>query len=326
VGHELLAPFIKPNMTRPLIVKIHRDILLSPKSSQGQIGKMADGFSKSLQTVFKHYTPVVIGYGGNDGSLMGFLEQIDPIPGGMFWCYREADGKPSGKIASLLGTHNGRFVAVKSFDDLLIQIGDQLKVPRQDGEVIELAESRAKTYRVQIDAINKAEKRDDETNNALSSILERSEKKDWWYYEQLATKKKTIREKDAVYREGIEHFPNSPELLGNYALFLKNEKNDMEGADKYFLKALEVDPNKVNILQNYAIFLRDVKKDENAAHDYFSQAHDAKPYRSGLKSLALAAPIISPVWGSLISASLIGISKIRKSINDDPDQEIRDSA
>jgi Tfp pilus assembly protein PilF len=142
----------------------------------------------------------------------------------------------------------------------------------------------------------------------------------------LATKKKTIREKDVVYREGIEHFPNSPELLGNYALFLKNEKNDMEGADKYFLKALEVDPNKVNILQNYAIFLRDVKKDENAAHDYFSQAHDAKPYRSGLKSLALAAPIISPVWGSLISASLIGISKIRKSINDDPDQEIRDSA
>jgi hypothetical protein len=103
VGHESLAPFIKPNMTRPLIVKIHRDILLSPKSSQDQTKRLAEALVKSLQMVFKHYTPVVIGYGGNDGSLMDFLDDLDAIPGGMFWCYRESDGKPSETIASLVG-------------------------------------------------------------------------------------------------------------------------------------------------------------------------------------------------------------------------------
>jgi hypothetical protein len=98
VGHESLAQFINPNTSRPLIVKIHRDIFLSPKNSEAEIDAMDKGFAEGLKAVFKNYTPIVIGYGGNDGSLMGFLERIEPAEGGMFWCYREPDGIPSEKI------------------------------------------------------------------------------------------------------------------------------------------------------------------------------------------------------------------------------------
>ena len=277
VGHESLAPFIKTNMTRPLIVKIHRDILLSPKSSQDQTKRLAEALVKSLQMVFKHYTPVVIGYGGNDGSLMDFLDDLDAIPGGMFWCYRETDGKPTGTIANLVEKHKGHFVAVKSFDDLMIQIGDQLKVPRQDGEVIELANKRAETYRSQIDTITKAENRDDETEKALSNIIERSEKNDWWYYEQLARKQKNVDEKDAVYRKAIEQFPDSHQLLNNYAVFLKNEKKNMVRAEEYFEKALKIKPSDANYLYNYAVFLKNEKKDMVRAEEYYEKALKADP-------------------------------------------------
>ena len=264
-------------MSRPLIVKIHRDILFSPKSSEGEIKCMADGLESGLQSIFKQYTPVVIGYGGNDSSLMGFLEGIDSIAGGMFWCLRDVDGVPAERIANLVRKHNGRFVLVKSFDDLMIQLGDRLKVPRQDRAVIEIAAKRAETYRSQIDAIGKTENNDVETEKALSNIIERSEEKDWLYYIQLARRAKTVDSKDAAYRAGIEQFPISPQMLGSYANFLKNYKKDIAGAEEYYKRALEANPNSAVTLGNYAVFLIDDKKDIAGAEAYYKRALEADP-------------------------------------------------
>ena len=286
VGHESLAPFIKPNMTRPLIVKIHRDILLSPKSSQDQTKRLAEALVKSLQLVFKHYTPVVIGYGGNDGSLMDFLDDLDEIPGGMFWCYRETDGKPTGTIANLVAKHKGHFVAVKSFDDLMIQIGDRLKVPRQDGEVIDLANKRAETYRSQIDIITKAENGDDETEKALSNIIERSEEKDWLYYLKKARCETDLVKKEAVYQEGIGLIPDSPELLGDYALLLWKDKNDIAESERFFRMAMDSKSNNfINAwnLGNYATFLWHEKNDIMNAEEFFEKALIADPSTDRIK-------------------------------------------
>jgi len=68
IGHEVLANFIKPFGDRPIIVKIHRDFLLSPKSKLSETKEIETDFKKNLASVFKYYTPLVIGYGGNDGS------------------------------------------------------------------------------------------------------------------------------------------------------------------------------------------------------------------------------------------------------------------
>ena len=106
-GHESLAGFIRPIINRPLIAKIHRDVLLAPKSSSEETACLSDGWAKALTDIFKIYTPVVIGYGGNDGSLMGFLEKVETIEGGIFWCYREADGMPAKRIMNLVAEHKG---------------------------------------------------------------------------------------------------------------------------------------------------------------------------------------------------------------------------
>jgi len=72
IGHASLANYISTNLSRPIIIKIHHDLLLSPKNSENEVACLDENFSKNLKDVFKYYTPLVIGYGGNDGSLMNF--------------------------------------------------------------------------------------------------------------------------------------------------------------------------------------------------------------------------------------------------------------
>lgn len=76
INHELLAEYIgscKPS--RPIIAKIHRgmffDPLNDPEDTEGLRGNWRDILKYALQV----YTPVVIGYGGGDHSLMKFLEE-----------------------------------------------------------------------------------------------------------------------------------------------------------------------------------------------------------------------------------------------------------
>jgi hypothetical protein len=95
-GHESLTGFIRPNLTRLVIAKIHRDLLFNPKSAPEDIEILSPEWEEALKVIFENNTPIVLGYGGNDGSLMGFWERIPPIIGGIFWCYR-VDSEPDQK-------------------------------------------------------------------------------------------------------------------------------------------------------------------------------------------------------------------------------------
>jgi len=276
VGHASLARFIEPFISRPLIIKIHHDVLLSPKNSPDEIDRMAEEYARQLELIFRYYTPVVVGYGGNDGSLMGFLEKLTQIEGGMFWCYRESDGMPGKRIEALLEKLDGHAVPVKGFDELMIQIGDRLGLERLDKRVLDIAEQRVKRYREQIDTISKADSEDIDTTSALSKMMERGEK-DWWYYEMLARNEKDIDKRAALYKEGLQQLPDSPELQGTYALFLKNVKKEYDQADKYFKLALKTDPKNAITLANYALFLDDVKKEYDEAEKYYKLAVEADP-------------------------------------------------
>jgi protein O-mannosyl-transferase len=88
-GHESLTGFVRAQLRRPLVAKIHRDLLLEPINTPEGIATLAPGWVKALTDLLQYYTPIVIGYGGNDGSLMNFLNALEkPIRGGIFWCHR----------------------------------------------------------------------------------------------------------------------------------------------------------------------------------------------------------------------------------------------
>lgn len=140
-GHESLAGFARPSLRRPLVAKIHRDLLLAPKSGADGVSKLGEQWAGVLSRLLEEYTPIVLGYGGNDGSLMGFLEELPEghIPGGIFWCFRRADGQPNDRIRALVARHRGRLIPILGFDEFMIQLGQTLELPLLDKKLAAFA-------------------------------------------------------------------------------------------------------------------------------------------------------------------------------------------
>ena len=76
---------------------------------------------------FQSYTPIVIGYGGGDNSLMNFLEDSElKMKNGIYWCYFEKYGLPSEKIQRLIKDKNGYLVRTAGFDATMLAFGNAL--------------------------------------------------------------------------------------------------------------------------------------------------------------------------------------------------------
>jgi len=274
-GHEALTAFIKPVMTRPLIAKIHRDVLFAPKNQSKDTAGLDDGWKKSLTNIFKFYTPIVIGYGGNDGSLMGFLEQLESIEGGIFWCYRESDGLPNERIKKLVIKHKGYLVPIEGFDEMMLQLNNKLNYGLLDEKIKKIAEQRAEKYKSQIENIQRREK-SQETTVALEDTIKK-QPRGWWTIELLARAEKDIEKKGKIYESGIMEFPKSAELYGSYANFLYSVRKEYDKAEGYYKKALELDPNNATNTGNYANFLRNVRKEYDKAEEYYKKALELDP-------------------------------------------------
>ncbi len=155
-GHESLAGFVRPNPRRPLVIKIHRDLLLAPKNTSDEIAALPDNLVASLRALLAGFTPIVIGYGGNDGSLMGLLrDTLRPgdIPGGIYWCYWH--GSPPGPaITEVVQRHGGAMIPIAGFDELMVQLNHRLGYPRMDQRIEQRARERAQRYRQSFEALH----------------------------------------------------------------------------------------------------------------------------------------------------------------------------
>ncbi|MFA7092810.1 MAG: SIR2 family protein, partial [Arcobacteraceae bacterium] len=102
LGHELLSKYINPTSpTRPTIIKIHKDFLLDPYNTEETINELDKQWQESLKPLLNEHSMIVIGYGGNDDSLMNYLKEMKerkPI----YWCYRDDKQKLSSKIIDIL--------------------------------------------------------------------------------------------------------------------------------------------------------------------------------------------------------------------------------
>jgi len=110
-GHESLTGFVRSASRRPLVCKIHRDLLLGPRNDTRSLKRLHEDWATVLRSLLAQYTPLFIGYGGNDDSLMDLLESFEPgeIKGQMIWCYYEQD-EPSARIRELVAQHGGALV------------------------------------------------------------------------------------------------------------------------------------------------------------------------------------------------------------------------
>lgn len=251
-GHESLTTFVRVAMRRPLICKIHRDLLLGPQNDPRSLRRLHDAWGIALRALFQHYTPLFIGYGGNDDTLMDLLESLQPddIKGQLIWCYHEG-GKPSDRIQNLIADLNGVLVPVPDFDLLMVLLGEKMGIGLMDQEIEKRSKSRTDQYRNRIQKLDTIEH--PSVTRALAATFERSG--GWWAWFQKAQLEKDPARKEVVLRQGLEHCPKSLKLHNNFAVFLWEELGKAEEAEIIFKKAIEINPRRTKTLLNYVEFL-----------------------------------------------------------------------
>lgn len=265
-GHESLTSFVRVAMRRPLICKIHRDLLLAPQSDPRSLKRLNDAWGSALRALFQHYTPLIIGYGGNDDTLMDLLEslQATDIKGQLIWCYYEK-GEPTERIKDLVSGLNGILVPVPDFDLLMVLLGEKMGISTLDEEIELRAERRTMRYRHRIQRLDTIEH--PSVAKALAATFERSG--GWWVWHQKAQIESDPKRREIVYRQGLQHCPASAELIGAFAVFM-GESGQFEEAEELFRRALKIDPTNPITTGNFAVFLSDYL----GKHDEAAELHE----------------------------------------------------
>ncbi len=313
IGHSAITDFARPTLRRPLIIKFHHDFLLSPKSDPKDVGDMEDGYSRALAEIFRLYTPIVVGYGGNDGSLMGLLENLPEksIPGGILWCWRTGD-PPSERINTVVSKQAGTLIEISGFDELMALLEAPFGHVFNPKKLSERANDRADELSNAKERLTKKAESSLSPAAAMSALGERrppssataaasaessalldalslltaspettvAKKKDrlpWWHWQHRINATQDLDEKERLFEEAIKATQQAHQLLSNYAIFLSDQRKDYMRAEKYYLEAIAANPNKANNLGNYAIFLSDQLKDYRRAEEYYLKAIAADP-------------------------------------------------
>ena len=284
IAHESLAGFVRPQLRRPLVAKIHRDLFFSPKNDTAGVSNMEEPWKNALKKLFQYFTPIIIGYGGNDGSLMGMLGSLDKgdIAGRMIWCYREGS-PPSELVRKILIKHNGIQVKISGFDEFMLSLAAKLvknfNITTISDRTEEIGQERAKIYREQTMKLLESSEKVVSQETTTSQVFDESIKtgNNWWAWLLKAKKEKNPDAADAIFKNAIARFPNNDELLRNYAIFLTDRRKDNDAAEAIFEKAISINKNNAKALGDYALFMFEERKDITTAEKIFQQALEIEP-------------------------------------------------
>ena len=217
---------------------------------------------------------------------MDLLESLQPgdIKGQMIWCYYEG-GKPSERIVNMVTDLKGVLVPVPDFDLLMVLLGEKMGIGLLDEEVGRRARERTDRYRERIQRLDTV--KHPSVMAALVATLQKSGS--WWAWSRKAEAEQNPERRETVYRQGIELYPQSPELHSLFGDFMRDVRGNHEQAkrlndkaEQLFRKALELDPNNANNTGNFAVFLTNVRGLHDEAERFYRKALELDPSNANL--------------------------------------------
>ena len=131
----------------------------------------------------------------------------------------------------MVAKHLGKLVPIVGFDEVMLQIQQLLNLPDLYSEIESRAKERLAAYRKQFESLlvkinapgkdSADEKARQPVRQAAKDATERLTKEsNWWAWELRANAETDPAKRESIYREGLNDFPDSPELTGNFALFM----------------------------------------------------------------------------------------------------------
>lgn len=296
-GHESLAAFASANTIRPLVAKIHRDLFLNPINDAGT-AILADNWKKALTEIFHSHTPIVIGYAGNDGSLMGFLNCLEPgtIHNTIYWCHLAGE-QLRDEVLEVVSKHHGKLVRIDGFDQFMLKLHARFSKKWEQKEkrkiekfIRERADFQIGRYKVDLDKFGtKALTSDSLTNSKRNEVRKRTDKQIGRYrivsdkFKEVTTSNSAADSKinetfDALKKVSLS--VGESDSWWTYLMRASKQKNPTK-SDRIFRKAIKKFPTNATLLAYYASFLKKTLKDYDRAEKFYEKAikvnsHDAE--------------------------------------------------
>lgn len=133
-AHDSSISGISITSSRPKIIKLHGDYLFDDiKATMRETESLETNMKMKFQEFAKDFGLIVVGYAGNDRSIMDILSYLlqheDYFKNGIYWCLRENDIKNNninGDLRKLLWRDRVFYVPIKGFDELFAEINYKL--------------------------------------------------------------------------------------------------------------------------------------------------------------------------------------------------------
>ncbi len=277
ISHEFLAHYITEHITRPTIIKIHRDLLFDPANRTDEIGKLHENWEKALSLIFKEYHPIFIGYAGNDKSLMNFLnENSDKFLNGDFcfpyWMLYNKD-KLSGMADNFLKSSDGYLIRHNGFDEVLCYLGDAFnyKLPSEE-DFLNDPKSRYRTLSNSFNKFTEKAFNDDEHSEtklteAVQSISNQADLLKMYREVIIMNNEGKYEEALKLNKELIKLDPQNAMYHNSLGCTYSNLKH-FDDAIAEYKTAIGLDPNNAESHYNLATALYEMKCYDEAIAEY----------------------------------------------------------
>ena len=243
IGHEKLAPYALHQISRPTVIKIHRDLLLDPINSTEELDRLNVDWEDVLDHIFSQYHPVFIGYAGNDNSVMDFLNENVSNFKSSTWAYPYwmiyGSQKPEGKVKKFLEGADGYLIRHKGFDQVFALLCKAVNLMPPDEETF----------------FKKAKEQYKVIQDSIGEILKE--------YENSATKEIAPVVSDltmTIENSTEEHSPSTAYIKS--MMFFSNGENGkaLEEANR----AVQLEPDSARYHQSLGIVLYALKRYDEA--------------------------------------------------------------
>ena len=283
VGHESLASYIGNDTRHPVIAKIHRDLLFRPLNRKEDMDKLANEWEKPLCNALSKYIPIVIGYAGGDHTFMSLLQRVELSK--IYWCH--LGDVPAEPIRNVVAKHNGYFVKILGFDEILFRLGERFSEEIHFGDPCQYmrdqAEERCSLYLRSFEKIREKytpQKPDPaeppfENNNTedvaeMIDALHRYDNKDGdslLIEAQKAAAAGQLENAYALYSQLIQQKPENAEYYNMRSAILHKMSRYQEASVNDYTKAIELKPQTSFYYNNRGISLHEMEQYKEAIQD-----------------------------------------------------------
>ena len=130
-AHDSAITSITVTSKRPKIITLHGDYLFEDIKSTLRETESLEGNMKNKFIEFsKDYGLIVVGYAGNDRSIMDILSFLlkkeEFFKNGIYWCIRKGDENISDDLKKLLWKDKVFFIQIEGFHELMAELNKRL--------------------------------------------------------------------------------------------------------------------------------------------------------------------------------------------------------